>query len=275
MIMTKKIQNILTTTISTYKRNRKIQLRAYPISFMFQRILGALLSLLMPVILYYYVFDKNMSNSYFSKVSNMNYLLYVGLGYCSYSISIATLMNVGRAFILEIREETINSFLLSPASRIGYFIGVYLEQLGRSFVEFFVIFIFGILIGMPFNIKELLFVIIAVAILSLVSFSMAILLSTIMVFTRDTFITQNTLFILLTILSGISFPITYFPRIISSLCNLIPLTYAITIFRNLVYKQILFWDNFFIMFIESLLYLMIGYWGFRKLEKRLIEEVLS
>lgn len=263
------------TIFSTYKRNRRIQLRAYPISFMFQRMVGAMLSLLLPVLLYYFVFDKNLSNDFNSQTNGMNYLFYACLGYCAYSITIATLMNVGRAFILEIREETIDSFLVSPASRIGYFLGVYLEQIGRSLIEFSVIFVFSLFLGMPFEFASIPVMVFSIFLLSVVSFSMSILLSSVMIFTRDTFITQNTLFILLTVLSGITFPVKYLPNSIQIIINLIPLTHAINIFRSIIYLKEVPIQSVYIVAIESTIYLLTGYYWFKNIEKKLIEEVLS
>ncbi|ABX75561.1 ABC transporter [Lactococcus lactis subsp. lactis NCDO 2118] len=266
---------MLQTILATYKKNRRTQLRAYPISFMFQRVLGSLMGLLLPVLLYYFVFNQNLSSSFLSQTNHMSYIMYVGLGYCSYGLSIATLMNVGRAIILEIREGTLDNFLLSPASRLGYFIGVYLEQWGRAFIEFIIIFSFSIILGMPFSIANLVRILFALLILSVVSLCMAVLLSTVMVFTRDTFITQNTLFIIITVVAGVAFPVSYLPSVVQIISYLMPLTPAITIVRLLISYQSIPLMLWLIMIVESIIYFYIGYFWFRRVEKKLIEEVLS
>jgi len=43
---------------SVYKKNRVSMLRAYPISFILQRVLSSIFALLTPVLLYYFVFNQ-------------------------------------------------------------------------------------------------------------------------------------------------------------------------------------------------------------------------
>ncbi len=96
-----------------------------------------------------------------------------------------------------------------------------------------------------------------------------------MVFTRDTFITQNTLFIIITVVAGVAFPVSYLPSIVQIVSYLIPLTSAISIVRLLVSYQTIPLMLWLIMSVESIIYFYIGYFWFRKVEKKLIEEVLS
>lgn len=262
---------------SVYKKNRISMLRAYPISFILQRVLSSIFALLTPVLLYYLVFNGKIGNEFSNKASGMNYLLFVSLGYGAYAVSIATLMNVGRSLILEIREGTIDSFLLSPASRLGYFLGTFVEQLGRSIIEFFLVIIFSVFLGVRYNFENIISMFLLVFFIAIVSFSMTLILSNIMVYTRDTFISQNTLFIILSFLSGVSFPVTYLPKQLQFFSNLIPLTHAINVLRDVstgnigtstVFSSIL-------AIIEGVIIFYLGYRWFEKLERKLIEEVFS
>ena len=64
---------------SVYKKNRISMLRAYPISFILQRVLSSIFALLTPVLLYYLVFNGKIGNEFSNKASGMNYLLFVSL----------------------------------------------------------------------------------------------------------------------------------------------------------------------------------------------------
>lgn len=266
---------MLRTIKAVYKKNRKSMLRAYPISFIAQRILSSLFALLTPIILYYFVFKENLDSEFIN--SKTNYLSFISLGYGAYAISIATLMNVGRAIISEIREGTIDSFLLTPSSRLGYFLGTFIEQFVGSIVEYFLVFIFSFFLGARYHLENVLGMTFGVIFISFISFSMSIILSNIMIYTRDTFICQNTLFLLLIFFSGVSFPVSYLPKWLQILSNLIPLTHAINILRDVTSGTIdaLTIESIGIAIFEGMIYFFLGYKWFERLEKILIEEAFS
>ncbi|MDF2533683.1 MAG: hypothetical protein K0Q65_3264, partial [Clostridia bacterium] len=73
---------------------------------------------------------------------------------------------------------------------------------------------------------------IAITLISL--FGMAIILSGIMVYFKDTYLSQNTVFSVLFLTTGVLFPIQYLPSWIQVFSNLIPVTYSLRILRNSV-----------------------------------------
>lgn len=264
------------TIKAVYEKNRATIKKAYPFSFVVQRVIGTIMSLLTPLLMYYLVFQKETSNKFFHYTNSPNFLLFVTIGFGAYAISVATLLNVGRALISEIREGTLDTFLISPASRLGYFIGVFVEQLGRTYIEFIIIFLFGFTFGIRLNISGTLLLAISALLISLASFSMSILLSSLMIFTRDTFITQNTLFMVLALVSGISFPTEYLPTFLRYISNVVPLTHALKFTRSLLINGGSFYknsDSFILTVITSTFFIFAGYLWFRVLEKKLIEGV--
>ncbi|MGZ7236487.1 ABC transporter permease, partial [Streptococcus pyogenes] len=60
---------------------------------------------------------------------------------------------------------------------------------------------------------------------SLISFCMGVLLSNIMLWLRDTFLSQNTLFVVIFLLSGVTFPRNILPMPLSFIGEFIPLTH--------------------------------------------------
>jgi len=187
-------------------------------------------------------------------------------------------MEVGRAFITELREGTLEPFLLSSASKTGYFIGCLVEQLGRSILQLSVVLLLGIVFGAHiigiFSFQSI--IVIALAILGF--FSMALILSSIMLYTRDTYITQNTLFTLMAFVSGVSFPMEYLPTWLQCISHLFPMTPALKLFRLVVISNqsiIQHMDLILELLILSGVYILIGVLWFNKLEKKLTENIFG
>ncbi len=274
----KLFRNIFNTAKAVYKKNRTISIRAYPLSHMTSRVVSGLFTLLIPVILYYFAFDKSVSMTFVEYAGTGNYVSYIVIGAAVDILSFATLMNVGRCLILEIREGTLDTFLLSPASRIGYYTGAYLEQLGRSLIEFSVVLVAGILVGASFAPNELGWIIIITLAASLAFFSVAILVSTVMVYTRDTFITQNTIAYVMELVCGVFFPIQYLPMPMQIIAEIFPMTPALRVFRSVLLSKASISGcigDIVQVIILSIIYASIGYCLFRHKETKLIEDVLS
>lgn len=263
---------------STYKKNRITNKRAYPISFIIGRISGGISNIVFPLFAYYFLFNKDLSESFSVYSNTTSYVSYITIGSSCLIIAISTIMNVGRSMITEIREGTLENLLLSPCSRLGYFLGCYLEQLRRSCFEFSVIFGIGILFGARFNFEEVILTILFTLFISFSCFSISILVSTIMVYSHDTFYTQNTFLFLISLICGISFPIDFLPKWLSLMGNIFPITHGIEAFRNCVLNNQTLSSNFTNILntiLLSIIFFLIGFLWFKKIEKKMIEEVLS
>ncbi|NOW07502.1 ABC transporter permease [Clostridium beijerinckii] len=264
--------------IETIKRNHRISMRAFPWSFIFGRFVGGAYTALFSYFVYYYMFNGSVSNQFKSYIGSSDYMTYSILGASFYVFSIAVLMNVGRSLMNEHRNGTLETLLLSPVSRKGYLVGNLLEQVGTSFLEMGTIIIIGWILGAQYSyihIDQL----ILVWIISLISlFSMSVCLASVMLYLRDTYITQNTLFLIINLICGISFPIQYLPKCIQFLSNLIPLTGNLTLFRNIVMNGKSVLNNlglFMQVFLLSIIYLFIGFYWIQKSEKKYTENVFS
>lgn len=269
---------MIKTINAVYKKNRAIVTRAYPWSFIISRISGGIFSLILPIILFYFVFNKNLSVEMKSSIQGMNYITYIITGEILSILSFSILMNVGRCLITEIREGTLDTFLLSPASRMGYYIGTYLEQFVRSLLECISVLIVGLILGARISINKIPLIICVIIFSSIAFFSLAILISSIMVFTRDTYLVQNTFYLIMHCICGVIFPLEYLPKSIQLLSNLFPLTPAIKLFRICITGRVDFGNIVFQivqLIVLSVIYIVVGYIGFRKMETKLIEEVLA
>lgn len=258
------------------KKNRIITKRAYPWSFIISRVSGAIFALVGPVLLYYFVFEKNMSKMYELSTNNFNYLQYIVIGEVLNTLSFSTLMGVGRCLITEQREGTLETILITPMSRNGYYLGVYFEQFVRSLIESLSILVVGLMIGARIPLKIVPNVLLAICLSSVAFFSVAILVSSVMIYTRDTYLVQNTLYILMSCICGVAYPVEYLPTIMRYIANCFPLTYAINITRNCVngVEAIKIKDVVLLMLL-SIIYYIVGFYSFKIQEKKLIEQVLA
>lgn len=263
---------------STYRKNRIGIMRAVPWSFMVSRIVTGITQCVFPYFIYYYFMDGNLNGEFREYTGGSDYMTYIVLGSALNVLAVSTLMNVGRALITELREGTLETLLLSPASRSGYFIGCLSEQTMRAFLEFGTVLIAGGFLGA--NLRHLFsFRILVVMILAIVSFfCMGITLSSVMLYTRNTYLTQNTLFVTMSLVCGITYPIQYLPSWVQSLAQFFPLTPMVALFRNVaIGRQNLIGNSSLILqvVILSVIYLAVGSIWYMKLESRLIESIFG
>ncbi|HFQ7505600.1 TPA: ABC transporter permease [Streptococcus agalactiae] len=258
---------------SIIKRNWTMYKRYFPILLFFNRIVDSILEFLGFWLLANYLFNNSIITS---QTAIDDYFTYASIGLLFYNLSVATLMNVGRSLMIEGREGTLESLLIAPVKIEYYYIGIFIEQLIRSFLEFIISFLFAILFGaklldIPLHIWFVFYIYV-----SFVSFCMSVCLSNVMLYLRDTFITQNTVFITIFLISGITFPKEILPRLIQLLGNLIPLTQTVDLFRNL-YSEVKpsFIDNlaFYSSILSSLFYFYLGIYLYKKIEQKIVSYI--
>lgn len=263
---------------ATYKKNRIGIIRAVPWSFMISRILTGITQIIFPFLMYTYFAQGIMGEEFYVYSGSADYLTYVVLGSALNVLAVSTLMNVGRALITELREGTLEMLLLSPASRKQYFLGCLLEQTMRAVLEFGTVLIVGGFLGANvegiFRIETWLVIIVAV----FSFFSLGLTLSGIMLYTRDTYITQNTLFEIMTLVCGIMYPIQYLPKYLQVFAQIFPLTPAVELFRNVVLKNQHISENKNLLLqisIFTIIYMVIGIYWNQKMERKILENVFE
>lgn len=264
--------------MATYKKNRISIKRALPWSFIFSRIVGGISTIIFPYFIYYFFLNGNLTSEFKQYANGADYMTYIVLGSALNVLAVSTLMNVGRALITELREGTLEPFLMSPASRMGYFLGCLFEQTSRAFIEFAVVLLAGGLLGA--NLQALFsFDALFTILLAIFSFfCMGLLLSSVMMQTRDTYVTQNTLFNIMTLSCGIAFPIQYLPVSLQKISLIFPLTPAVNLFRAVVIGRQSIFSNIgsvVHIIILCIIYAAIGIIWFQKIERTLMEKIFG
>ncbi|MED4586391.1 ABC transporter permease [Brevibacillus choshinensis] len=263
---------------ATFVRNTLVMIRAYPWSFVIGHILSGVYTVLFAYFAYHYVFGGQLDERFARYSGSSDYLSYTILGGAFYAFSVSTLMNVSRSLITELREGTLEAVLLTPSPRRGYFLGNVLQQVMRTVFEFAVILIVGAFFGLTLGGANI-WGAIAIWVMSTGAFfCQALVLGSLMLRFRDTYITQNTLFVIMAFVSGVTFPSAYLPAWLLPFSQFMPLAPALDAFRKCVILGAPLIDclpQLLHLGALSLVYLIIGVWGMRRMEKRVMESIFG
>jgi ABC-2 type transport system permease protein len=263
---------------ATFIRNTLVMMRAYPWSFAIGHILSGVYTVLFAYFAYHYVFAGQLDEQFSRYTGSSDYLSYAILGGAFYAFAVSTLMNVSRSLITELREGTLEALLLTPSPRHGYFLGNVMQQVMRTIMEFSVILIVGAFFGLTLENANVWSAIAIWIIATAAFFCQALVLGSLMLRFRDTYITQNTLFAVMAFVSGVSFPIPYLPEWLWPISQIMPLTPALDAFRQSVIMGKPLIDNLpqlLHLGVLSLVYLVLGAWGIRRMEKRVLESIFG
>ncbi len=263
---------------ATFRRNFISQIRAYPMHFFIGNVLTVFYTVLGAYFLYHLMFKGQLKASFYSYATTDDYMTYVIIGSLSYALVVRTLLNVSRSLITELREGTLESLLIAPFSRMGYFVGNMLQQTVTSIGELCLSMLFCFLFGLDLmHINGGAFMMSLV--LSLYSyFGLSMCLGALMLYTRDTYISQNTLFLVIFMVSGIVSPVEYLPDGLRVIGQLLPVSHSLVALRASVISGVsmdLLVETYLSLFGLGTGYLIIGYKSFRKVEYVVLEKIFG
>jgi len=213
------------------------------------RLFNSVYIVIFSAFMFYYIMKGNVSSSFISHTGTNDYLSYIVVGSAFYIVLVSVLMAVGKTFMSDVKEGIINEILISPVHRWQLLLGNGLEQFMRSIIEVIFIFLIGLLLGVKFHPIDMFscFAILLLVFLSV--FSAGTLLAFMMIYMRETYLTQNTFFLLVNFLCGISFPAEYLPKVLAYVSNALPFTRLL----NLIRRILIFGDNITCYFIEIII----------------------
>lgn len=266
----------LRTMNATFKRNFIIQLRAYPKDFFIGNLLSGLYTSVSAFFMYSLFFKGNMKSSFAEYAGTSDYMSFVIVGMASYLYVVRTNLNVSRSLITELREGTLESLMIAPFKRVQYFLGNMLQQVVTTSGEIILTMIIAIPFGLRFSNANVPGLIIAIIAALISFFSISMLLACVMLYTRDTYISQNTLFALMFLLCGITFPYQYLPSAVQLLARLIPVTDAVILIRSFALQGAALSEQLgriAYVLVISLIYCAIGFKLMKKVEYIALEKI--
>ena len=216
---------------ATIQKEFWIRLRAYPVSFMVGCILTSFYTTLGAWLMYHYFFRQRLALDFTDLTGTSDYMSYAIVGSLLYLFVVRTCLNVSRRLITELREGTLESLMLAPFKRTSYFVGNMLLQTVMTFLETAIAAMIGVFFGL--RIHDFCFwkLVIATALSLYGFFGLSLILGCVMIYARDTYISQNTLFAAIFLVCGITFPKEYLPYPLQLLGNIIPVTDGLTLMR--------------------------------------------
>lgn len=261
------------TAIATALRNQRSNVRAFPWNFTLGHIIDGAYLVLVAYFSYVYLIQGDLDDRFAMYTGTTNYLAFAIIGGTLNVFSVSMMMNVSRAMITEWREGTLEALLLSPSSRAGYFLGTAVQQFYRSGIVLAAVLACGLLAGLALPSPHLLSVAVAAMLFILSTYAMALVLGSVMLLTRDTYIVQNTLFAVTTLLCGFQFPGQYLPRALQAAAEIFPLTSSLKLLRGtLLTGSTLSYPDILPALVLSLIYITAGMWCIHKVERGLFEK---
>jgi len=220
--------------VGTMKRNFKMYIKYFPLLHFFSRLANQVSVIVSLFLIYFVMFGGNVATETSSYINDIDYFTYAIVGVIAETTAISVIMSVSRSLITELREGTIQSLVISPYNFFSYHVGILLEQMWRLIIEIVIAVIVGQIFGADLVAIPLLTWVVGLGLVTLSSFAIGLLLSNVMLFFRDTFIVQNTVFSIILLFCGITFPIEYFPEFLQNVSYWIPITGSLHIFRDLI-----------------------------------------
>jgi ABC-2 type transport system permease protein len=260
---------------ATFKRQLITMRRAYPWSFFIGHILDGVYITIFAYLSYHFIFQGQLNTQFVSYTGTSDYLSYVIMGGVFNSFAVSLLMIVSRMLITEMREGTLEALLLTPSSRLGYFFGAAVQGLMRSGIEWLAIICVGLFFGLNLIAAHLALLVPIMIVLCFALFAQALVLGGFMLVFRDTYITQNTLFVIMTLVSGVSFPPQFLPDWVQGLSLIMPLYYGLDLMRSVMTHATLSSDIFnHLLSLSALgaLYFTIGLLLLKRMEKSVLEK---
>ncbi len=216
---------------ATIKKELQVRLRAYPVSFMVGCILTSFYTTFGAWMMYHYFFRRQLSENFSSLAGTSDYMSYAIVGSLMYLFVVRTCLNVSRTLMTELWEGTLESLMLAPFKRVSYFLGNMLLQTITTFGETAIAALIGVFFGLRIHDFNLVEFIVAVLLSLYCFFGLSLILGCVMLYTRNTYITQNTLFAAIFLVCGITFPKEYLPYGLRILGGVIPVTDCISLIR--------------------------------------------
>lgn len=216
---------------ATFLRNWTVTLRAYPWSFFIGSLLTSALVVGVGYLGYTVLTEGGLSPDFERFAGTGDYLTFLILGVAAYRFVVRMMLAVSRALITERREGMLESLLLVPSSRLAYFVGVGVHATVMVAAETLVLLALAAPFGLDLSrvAPVTLLVVLSVSLVGI--FGLSLVLGALMLATGDTYISQNTLFATIALVSGFMFPVAYLPDAAQWLGRALPVTWAVEAMR--------------------------------------------
>jgi ABC-2 type transport system permease protein len=205
--------------------------RAYPWSFFVGTILTGTVTMLLAYLTFRLVSNGKVGPEFVEKSNSDDYLGYVALGAITFAFLVRVLLWTSRALVTEEREQTLLALLVSPIAIPRYLVGQALFATLSTVAESVVLLGFAFLLGVRIPLADPVLAVVGIVVFAACVGSMAAVLGVLMLKSRETYLLQNTWFLVVGLLGGFSFPTAYLPAVVAAAAQLIPVTSGLRVLR--------------------------------------------
>lgn len=261
---------------ATFEKELRERIRAYPVSFLVGCLFTAFYTDLGAWFMYTFLFKKKLSEEFVISTGSSDYMSYVIVGSIIYLFIVRTCLNVSRTLITELRQGTLQSLMLAPFCRVSYFLGNMCLQVFTTALEAVVATFIGLAFGLQVHMTNPIDIMGAIILSLYAMFAMSLVLGGVMLYTRNTYITQNTLFAIIFLTCGITFPKELLPQGLQFISKLLPVSDVSELIRSVVLRQSHLLEHtgqIIHLLIISSLYLLLGFPMMAKAEQDALEKI--
>jgi ABC-2 type transport system permease protein len=257
---------------AVFQKNLISALRGEYLDFVISRLTAAIFTIASALVIFE-ISGGQSSAAFAQYTGSMDYRAFIIIGAALYSITMSIFLNVSRILMTELREGTIEAVFIAPFQRWRYYSGSQLAQMFLTAFDTFLCIVFAMFLRIQIQI-HLPTLLIGLILLYLTMFGISCFTSLLMIYLRDTFFIQNTIFPLLILFGGYLFPVQMLP--VERVLQWFPLQRAVTLIRSsllLGENSIAPRDLIFLLSAASIAFL--GLKILPRLEKYAIEHHLS
>ncbi|MFJ8011890.1 ABC transporter permease [Streptomyces sp. NPDC096339] len=219
------------TVTATFARQWTTTRRAYPWTYFTATVMQGAIVIAVAYLMFHEVAGGRVDPLFGSRTGTGDYLGYVAIGAIASAFTLRMLLWTAKAMITEEREGTIISLLVAPAGRVPYLTGFVLFAFTSTLLEVASLTLIAALLGVGFPAVDPLGLLLATVLFTAAAFGLSLALNVVMLRAGEAHVSQNTLFLVLFLVCGFTFPTQYLPTAVQWFAEAFPVTSAMDVLR--------------------------------------------
>ncbi|MEU0087593.1 ABC transporter permease [Streptomyces sp. NPDC006274] len=206
--------------------------RAYPWTYAVGTVLPAALTISLAHLGFHAVGGGGVGDDFSRGSGTTAYLAYIAVGATALQFTVRLILWSAKALITEQRQGTLAALLVAPAGRLPYLLGFTAFAVLSTLVEFLALGVVIAALGISIPVASPLGALAGATALVCAVFSLCVGLGGLMIAAGEAHISQNTVFIVLGLLGGFTFPRDYLPAPAQWLAEAFPTTAAMDVLHG-------------------------------------------
>ncbi|MFE5481318.1 ABC transporter permease [Streptomyces sp. NPDC056527] len=211
---------------ATVWRTWQMTRRAYPWTYAVGTVLPAALAISLAYLGYHAIGGGAVAGDFAEGSGTTAYLAYIVVGATAFQFTVRLILWSAKALITEQRQGTLGALLIAPAGRFPYLVGFTAFAVLSSLVEFLALGVVVALLQISVPVASVTGLLLGGLALIGAVFALSVGLGGLMIAAGEAHISQNTVFIVLGLVGGFTFPRTYLPEPLQWFAEVLPTTAA-------------------------------------------------